>query len=141
MLKRYFTLEEAQRVLNEIKDDVKKILEAKASLDLINSINVEYTEDYSGEFNELNLTKFNKEFHKLSYEFFSKIEEIEEKGCIIKDIDEGLIDFYSIINGKEIFLCWKYGEDKLEYWHDIEDGFLGRQHVDNLLAKKNKYFN
>ena len=138
-MKRYFTLREAQKLILEIKNDIIRLMELNASLDLINSINVEYTEEYTGDFDELNFTKINKEFHKLSFEFFSKIEKIEQKGCIIKDITEGLIDFYSIFNGKEIFLCWKYGEDKIEYWHDIEEGLYGRKHVKELLPQKNKY--
>jgi len=139
MEKTYFTIQQAQIAIKTIKNDFKKILELKSSLDVIDSIDIEYTEEYTGNYDELNFTKLNKEFHKLSFEFFSKIEEIEKKGCVIKDIEEGLIDFYSIFNGKEIFLCWKYGEDKIEYWHDLECGFSGRQHVEELLTKKNKF--
>ena len=140
MQKKYFTIQQAQKAVDEIKIEIKKILELKTSLDILNSIDVEYTEEYEGNYDELNFTKLNKEFHKLSFDFFSRMEEIEKKGCVIKDIDEGLIDFYSLFNGKEIFLCWKYGEEKIEHWHDLECGYSGRQHVTDLL-KKNKFTN
>ncbi len=136
MQKKYFTLQEAQEILNQIKNEIKRIIELKSSLDLINSIDIEYSDEYTGNFDELDFTKMNKEFHKLAHEFYSKIESVENKGCVLKDLDEGLIDFYSLYNGKEIFLCWKYGENYIEYWHDLDSDFTGRQHVDNLLANK-----
>lgn len=139
MLKKYFTIEEARKILEDVKKHMKRILELKSALDIINSVNIEYSEDYTGDFDEINFTKVNKEFHKLSYEFFSRIEDLELKGCIIKDINEGLVDFSSIINGKEILLCWKYGEEQLEYWHDLDDGFSGRQPINRLLnSNKNQ---
>lgn len=142
MLKRYFTLDQAQEILSEVNEIMKKLLEGKDALDLLNSIKIDYTDDYSGEFNEINFTKVNKDFHKLSYEFFSRIEDLESRGCILKDLNEGLIDFYSIFEGKEIFLCWKYGEERIEYWHDIEGGFSGRQHIAELIKKsKNHHHN
>lgn len=133
---KYFTLEEAQNILKYVKKSIKRILELKTSLDVVNSINIEYTDEYTGDFNELNFTKINKEFHRLSYEFFTSIEDLENHGCVIKDLNEGLVDFYSVHKGKEILLCWKYGEDKIEYWHDIECGFEGRQPIENLVKAK-----
>ena len=135
MLKKYFTLEQAGEILKEIKETMQMLLEGKDNIDLLTSIKIDYADDYQGEFNELNFTKINKEFHKLSYEFFLRIEDLENKGCILKDLNEGLVDFYSIFEGREIFLCWKYGEERIEYWHDMESGFEGRQHISQLFNK------
>lgn len=139
MLKKYFTLEQAQEILKEVKEIMQGLLQNKENIDLLNSIKIDYSEDYQGEFNELNFTKINKEFHKLSYEFFARIEDLESKGCILKDLNEGLVDFYSIFEGREILLCWKYGEENIEYWHDLESGFAGRQHIAELIKKSKKY--
>lgn len=136
-MKRYFTLEQAQDSLKSIKNIIKDLIDIKNSLDLFNSINVEYTEDYNGNFDELNFTKINKDFHKVSFDFFAKIEEIEKTGCLLKDINEGLVDFYSLFEGREILLCWKYGEEKIEYWHEIDNGFMGRKPI-NILIEKQK---
>lgn len=135
MERKYFTLEQAQISVNKIKYTIKDLMDLKNSLEMFNSINIEYTEDYKGNFDELNFTKINKKFHKISFDFFSKLEELENIGCVIKDLNEGLIDFYSLFEGKEIFLCWKYGEENIEYWHDIEDGFSGRKPI-NILNRK-----
>lgn len=45
----------------------------------------------------------------------------------IKDVDRGLIDFPAFIGGKEVFLCWEKGETDIEYWHDLESGYAGRE--------------
>ena len=59
----------------------------------------------------------------------SLTEELESKGCILKGIEHGLIDFPSLRDGKEVYLCWKNPETRIEYWHDIQSGFAGRQRI------------
>ena len=53
--------------------------------------------------------------------------ELENKGCVIKGIEMGLVDFPSIRDGKEVFLCWKDPEQEIRYWHDLHAGYAGRQ--------------
>ena len=59
------------------------------------------------------------------------LEEIQELGVLVKDLDSGLIDFPALRAGEEVYLCWKLGEEKIEWWHRIEDGFAGRQRIDH----------
>ncbi len=54
---------------------------------------------------------------------------LESEGCILKGIEHGLIDFPSLRDGKEVYLCWKNPEPRIEYWHDIQSGFAGRQRI------------
>ena len=56
-------------------------------------------------------------------------EQLESKGLILKGIKHGLVDFLSMRNGREVYLCWKVPEQSIEYWHDIEAGFAGRQRI------------
>ena len=56
-------------------------------------------------------------------------EKLESKGCILKGIKHGLVDFLALRGGKEVYLCWKNPEEKIEYWHDIQSGFAGRQRI------------
>ena len=58
---------------------------------------------------------------------------IMNMGVTVKDVDEGLVDFLGRRNGREIYLCWKYGEDDIDYWHDLTAGFAGRQPIDALV--------
>ena len=51
----------------------------------------------------------------------------QDLGCELKDLDDGLVDFPSYRQGQLIYLCWKRGEDRIEWWHTMEAGFSGRQ--------------
>ena len=48
---------------------------------------------------------------------------------MIKDVDRGLIDFPAFVSGKEVFLCWEKGEEDVEYWHELDTGFGGRERL------------
>ena len=54
-------------------------------------------------------------------------EELSSFGCELKDPDRGLIDFLSLRDGREIYLCWYLGEERINYWHYLHTGFAGRQ--------------
>jgi hypothetical protein len=57
--------------------------------------------------------------------------ELRELCVVLRDLDRGLIDFPSIRDGQEVYLCWQEGEDAIEYWHEPEAGFAGRQPLDD----------
>ncbi len=59
-------------------------------------------------------------------------EQINELGCELKDIDQGLIDFRTEMDGREVYLCWKLGEERVEWWHELDTGFAGRQPLERL---------
>jgi hypothetical protein len=53
--------------------------------------------------------------------------ELQTLEIVLRDLDRGLIDFPSIRDGREVYLCWEEGEERIEFWHDVEAGFAGRQ--------------
>jgi hypothetical protein len=55
--------------------------------------------------------------------------ELEAVGCVFKGFQEGLVDFYGKLDGRDVFWCWKQGEERIDHWHEIEAGFGGRQSV------------
>jgi hypothetical protein len=63
----------------------------------------------------------------------SRLEEqlgaISELGCVPKDLDLGLVDFPARMNGKEGYLCWKVGEDRVQFWHGLTEGYTGRKRI------------
>jgi len=63
------------------------------------------------------------------HEYQSGWSEVENMGAVVKDTRIGLLDFYSRVEGKLVFLCWKYGEDAITHYHDIESGFAGRKPI------------
>jgi hypothetical protein len=61
--------------------------------------------------------------------------EIDSIGVVVKDLDQGLLDFPSVMDGKTVLLCWKLGEPGIAYWHTEEEGFAGRKPLDPQLGK------
>ena len=55
--------------------------------------------------------------------------EFHQREIMIKDIERGLIDFPAIMGGREVFLCWEKDEDDVEFWHDLDTGFAGRERL------------
>ncbi|MBX5452268.1 DUF2203 domain-containing protein [Thermogemmatispora sp.] len=56
--------------------------------------------------------------------------ELSEFGCELKDPDMGLVDFLSLRDGREVYLCWHLGEERIKYWHPLDAGFQGRRPLD-----------
>ncbi|HXZ13566.1 MAG TPA: DUF2203 domain-containing protein [Candidatus Sulfotelmatobacter sp.] len=60
----------------------------------------------------------------------SALERIHSTGCLVKDLDIGLLDFPSRINDEDVYLCWRLGEDRIRFYHRQDEGFAGRKPID-----------
>jgi len=58
------------------------------------------------------------------------VHRVHDLGVQIKDLSTGLMDFPALHDGHEILLCWRYGESRVEFWHDLQTGFAGREMID-----------
>jgi hypothetical protein len=67
---------------------------------------------------------------RLAGEIEACLDEFEQIGCVFKGFDAGLVDFPATLEGRDIYLCWQYNEPRIEYWHEIDGGFAGRQPLD-----------
>ena len=63
-------------------------------------------------------------------QFYESSEILEKTGVVIKSIDQGLLDFPSKKFDEDVWLCWKYGETEIKFWHDRDSGFLERKPID-----------
>jgi hypothetical protein len=70
------------------------------------------------------------ERNRLEETLRSSIERIHETGCIVKDLDIGLLDFPSRLNNEDVYLCWQLGEDRIRFYHRQDEGFSGRKPID-----------
>jgi hypothetical protein len=57
------------------------------------------------------------------------VAELESVGCLLKGLEQGLVDFYGRHEGRLICLCWRHGEDAVSHWHEVDSGFAGRQEI------------
>ena len=65
--------------------------------------------------------------HHLTHEIEEELESIQARGCVVKDLDEGLVDFYALRGDRLVFLCWKSGEEVVAHWHPLDRGFASRR--------------
>jgi hypothetical protein len=131
--KRYFSIEGAEKLLPKIEKLVRRLRHLDKAIELLNTVEIEVEEedyDYIR-----HVTRLNKEFHKLSYEFYRKLDVLEGYGCLVKDLELGLVDFYFKFEGRDVFLCWKLGERKIKFWHEIDTGFNQRKPILDLNKK------
>ncbi len=68
----------------------------------------------------------------------SLVQQLQEYGCVVKDLDIGLLDFPSEFGGVEVYLCWKLGEDGIGFWHGVDEGFRGRKAIDDDFRRRHR---
>ena len=66
------------------------------------------------------------------------VESIQQQGCVVKDLDKGLVDFPTLFRGREVYLCWKMDEPSIAFWHGVEEGFAGRKQIDQEVLDNHK---
>lgn len=62
--------------------------------------------------------------------------ELEDMGAVLKDARTGLVDFYGHVDGKLVWLCWRYGEDTVAHYHQLDEGFAGRKPIEATLRRR-----
>ena len=120
---RYFTLEQAQAALDIIRPLVAEVMEIRQSI-LDREPEVwPVVAKAAGNGGSKIASQLAQEFGRLD----QVLRAILATGALLKDINLGLVDFPSLQGGREIYLCWKYGEMTISFWHEIDAGFSGRQ--------------
>lgn len=123
----HFTLEEANNKLDIIKPEIEVMMNLKRKLDQ-KGFDV-YSHSYLGGSGPNGKGPFPDEMEHL----INIVKELTEDGIMVKGIDNGLVDFPHIrSNGEEVYLCWKFGEADINFWHTIPDGFSGRRNISEL---------
>lgn len=141
MHQRYFTIEEAASLLPQLRELVgkqmvlrKEIEGAVMQLSTLLGKRVERVKVEADDPPDVRRLKEN--VLRLATEFQSRWNEVEELGVVVKDTGSGLLDFYSIIDGKTVFLCWQFDEGTIGHYHDLDAGFQGRKPIDASLRSR-----
>ncbi len=125
-MSKYYTPREANEALVIVRPMIEEMMRIG---ELIRAYQPELwvlAQKAAGNGGSATLSKLLPEFDKL-HELLHKVQGM---GVEIKDLATGLIDFRGLHNGREVYLCWQYGEADIQYWHEIEAGFSGRQPID-----------
>lgn len=74
-------------------------------------------------------------------EIAAAVERVTDLGCLVKDLDLGLVDFYAMQGDRPVFLCWQFGEPQVSHWHGIDEGFSGRQPIEGVETPLPEFLN
>ena len=135
MAEKYFERHEAEELLPAIQQFLEEARKQKQALDSVTSdisnasLRIMMLGGSLPPFAELNHKKAQRE--KIAEQLSRTVDEIQQTGCVVKDLDTGLVDFPSLRGGEKVYLCWKLGEERIGYWHGIEEGFAGRKPLDD----------
>lgn len=120
-----FTLEQANKLVPFVAKLLDELTDARNQLATAKNLLEPMLQKAGGNGG----SKAGSDYVLLLQHFNALLSTFQEWGCELKDIDDGLVDFPSYREGKLVYLCWKRGEERIEFWHDIEAGFGGRQPV------------
>ena len=132
MAPRRFTLDEAQQMLPHLASLLMQMQQRKQQHDAFERQIEEIEERMAGNGRvlEAELNEARQEMAKAAAQVNSLLERLQALGCELKDIDQGLVDFRTVMDGREVYLCWKLGEASIGWWHELEAGFAGRQRLE-----------
>lgn len=128
-----FTLDEAERARRSIEPALAEAIEHRR-------VALDFERRLSGLAQRIQLSgglavrhdkarELRKGFDGASEKIQAAVERIEAVGCMVKDLDLGLIDFPGRMNGEDVFWCWRLGEDRIRFWHRQSEGFAGRKPI------------
>jgi len=123
MATRVYTLDEARKALPRVRRLMGEVQSARAEIMRLRPEAWPALRKAAGNGGNVAAGQLLAHFARLE----AGVKGIGQLGVLVKDADSGLVDFVARRRGKEVYLCWRYGEDELAYWHDIEAGFTGRQ--------------
>lgn len=123
-------LEAGFKTLDDIRQRLKKL---KGKVDVLEMLwGDELQSDANPDHREHG--HYLEEMEKLKQEYEAATRRFVEMEVVLKSVEQGLIDFYGVVDGRLVFLCWKRGEKEIEFFHHLEDGFAGRQALPSARA-------
>jgi hypothetical protein len=142
---RIFTLEEANELVPalelefgrvaRLRDELKALVEAMGGADASVDVLQNGAEPPRG------LEAEAVRLRAVADEIAAAVERVTELGCLVKDLDLGLVDFYAVIDDEPVFLCWQFGEPQVAHWHAIEEGYSGRKPIAGVEYRPPEFLN
>jgi hypothetical protein len=122
--KKYFTVEEANRLIPQIKAIVEQLRQGRGRLQAHRPTAQTVAHQAAGNGGGGDATTYLAAY---SQTFGRGLAQLQAMGVLLKDLERGLIDFPHQREGREVYLCWKYDEERIDFWHETDAGYGGRQ--------------
>ena len=131
MSARTFTPSEANSALERVRPLAERMVAVRARLGELESEQREVVKIIAGNGSGYGVGEARTpEFSRLAAELEDCINQLNALGVEVKDAETGLLDFPALREDRDVLLCWRVGEDAVEWWHDPEEGFAGRKRID-----------
>jgi hypothetical protein len=124
---RHFTVEEARALVPRLRGLLTAIQAEKPQLDREAEAVRRFASSIKQNGHSLEALEHERRMSALVWALRQKLQVITELGVEVKDLDLGLIDFPSLRDGREVYLCWRVDEPTVAYWHELDAGYRGRQ--------------
>ena len=122
---KYFTVTQANEVIKLIQPLMRQLLEMRETIQKQQPQVWSVLEKSAGNGGSKVASSVALEFEKME----TLIKAIQGTGALVKDLNLGLVDFLTWREGREVYLCWQYGESEIRYWHDISVGYSDRHPI------------
>jgi hypothetical protein len=130
---RYFTVAEANAMLPRIEallDRLSELYEEVSSLfGELNNQGISPREEDASDDDPPEVKEKRAKLRDVAAELQEGINEVNGLGCVLKDLEGGLVDFLSRRGGQTVYLCWRRGEPEVSWWHDLQSGYQGRRPI------------
>ena len=129
-MRRIFTLEQATGLLPWVEERLRNLDPIRDALDEIKARFSTLSQESRGNGNVsigAEVLQVQKELEEATSKFTEVIEEINQKGIVVRDARAGLIDFLALCDQEEMFMCWLRGEESIRYWHGTNEGYSSRK--------------
>ena len=139
---RFFTMPQAEKLLPEVEEAIREAISLKASFEQIEAEWQGFSQraavlgGVSVDRGQAIERKNRRQEAAAAVQ--NSVEKIHEFGCLVKDLDIGLIDFPTLFRGEEVYLCWKLGESGIQFWHGVSEGFRGRKPIDTGFLEQHR---
>jgi hypothetical protein len=128
---RIFSLEEANLLLPLVKGELARLRELRKRIVSRQSmVDIEEMTGAGEPASQERIGQILREIEADVHVFHRLSEELNATGCELKDLDNGLIDFYGMHGGEVVYFCWKEGEECVSHWHTLDSGFKGRKKLE-----------
>ena len=122
--RQHYTREEARALLPQVREWLKQLEQLREDLVANETILLAFLQAHPGK--DTGGSVVNTSVRLLA-QIKALLGCFESRDIQIKDLDRGLLDFPALIDGREVFLCWEKSEDDIEFWHDLDSGYAGRE--------------
>jgi len=132
-MRKYYTISEAEDVIPFLKPRMINLIKLSRAIEFLESVDIQYDDEYETIKQDVSM---NKKFHEYSLKFCREVEKLLKMGVVLKDTEEGIVNFFSLNEGKEIFLCWKLGEHRIDSWYEMNSDYEFRKPLSALKKRK-----